>query len=111
MNEDSYSNNNSISEGKNEKDNLKGNEISVDTNTNKIVKTGKNGGAGVTDSGVLEHEEKKELDMSQKEKDEVDKLTRHQSIILRKFAEEKNNLRYKTNSDLEYLGKTRMKEY
>lgn len=27
------------------------------------------------------------------EKDEVDRMTRHQSIILRKFAEEKNNLR------------------
>ena len=51
------SNSNSITEGKNVKDNLKGNEISVDTNTNKIVKTGKNG--GVIDSGVLEHEENK----------------------------------------------------
>lgn len=33
------------------------------------------------------------IEMSNKDKNEVDKLTRHQSILLRKFAEEKNNLR------------------
>jgi len=48
--------------------------------------------------------------MTKKEMDEVDKLTRHQSIILRKFAEEKNNLRYKKKVDLEYLGKSKMRE-
>jgi len=53
-----------------------------------------------------------DLKMSKKETDEIDKLTRHQCIILRKFNEDKNNMRHKKHDrNKEYLGKTKMKEY
>lgn len=46
-----------------------------------------------TDPTSDNKDESNGIEMSHKDKNEVDKLTRHQSILLRKFAEEKNNLR------------------
>jgi len=100
--EDNTSNTN---EAKNSKFDTGVQNAGLDKNGNQISD------ARVTEGSAVDPEEKHELDMTKKEMEEVDKLTRHQSIILRKFAEEKNNLRYKTKIDQEYLGKSKMKEY
>lgn len=81
MNKDLQSNKNANNNSNSKTDYLK-NNTNIDQN-NLIA----------TDPTSDNKDESNGIEMSHKDKNEVDKLTRHQSILLRKFAEEKNNLR------------------